>query len=51
MNKATAILNGFKNVENPFQEIIKGVVSVERIDTQKFDVFSKKQVKDFLGGL
>ena len=49
---SSAILNGFKgnkNVKNqPFQEILKGVYDPKKIDNEKFDIFSSKQLNCYL---
>ena len=51
-SNSAAILKGFKgNNTTPFKTVIKGVTEKENIDNEKFDLFSKKQVHDFLGNV
>ena len=47
MNKSESIVNGFRKTNN-FQEIAKGIINSERIDSSKFDIFSKHQISSYL---
>lgn len=49
---ALSILNGFKNVQNStFNEILKGVIDPSKVNNEKFDIFSKRQVKKYLDNI
>ena len=49
---ALSILNGFKNVQNStFNEILKGVIDPSKVNNEKFDIFSKWQVKKYLDNI
>lgn len=53
-NSKNSILCGFKGHGKnnlPFQEILKGVYDVSKIDNNAYDIFSKKQVKCFLNNI
>lgn len=44
-----SILNGFKNTKTQtFGEILKGILDPSKIDKDKFDVFSTKQISSYL---
>ena len=44
-----SILNGFRNTKKQtFGEILKGVLDPSKINNEKFDIFSTKQVSSYL---
>lgn len=49
---ALSILNGFKNLKNStFNEILKGVIDPSKVNNEKFDIFSQRQVKKYLDNI
>lgn len=45
MNKSNSILNGFRSQNTTFKEILKGVIDLSKVNSEKFDIFSSFQMK------